>query len=89
MLKQNLLLLIGTLLFLTSCGGWSQKNKAEYLNICEKKDLSIEFCECALEKATVNYSNFAAAMKDEVGLGKTFLDCIDKDIDEEEESTAN
>lgn len=66
-----------------------KKIKPSTLIFVKKKDLSIEFCECALEKATVNYSNFAAAMKDEVGLGKTFLDCIDKDIDEEEEPANN
>ena len=89
MLKQNLLLFIGSLLFLTSCGGWSDKNKAEYLKICEKKELSSEFCECTLEKATANYSNFATAMKDEVGLGKTHLECIDKEFAQEKEPTSN
>ena len=90
MLKQNLLLFIGSLLFLTSCGGWSDKNKEEYLKICKKKaGFSSEFCECALEKATTNYSDFESALKDEVGVGKTFLDCIDKDVDEEEEPIGN
>ena len=89
MLKQNLLLFIGSLLFLTSCGGWSDKNKAEYLKICKKKDLSIEFCECSLEKSTANYSDFASAINDEVGMGETFLDCIKKDGVEEEEQTSN
>ena len=89
MLKQNLLLFIGSLLFLTSCGGWSDKNKAEYLKICEKKDLSSEFCECALEKSTANYSDFASAINDEVGMVKIHLDCIDKDATEEEEPTSN
>ena len=89
MLKQNLLLFIGSLLFLTSCGGWSDKNKAEYLKICEKKELSSEFCECTLEKATANYSNFATAIKDEVGMFKIHLDCMGKEVAEEEESTAN
>ena len=89
MLKQNLLLFIGSLLFLTSCGGWSDKNKAEYLKICEKKELSSEFCECALEKSTANYSDFESAINDEVGMGETFLDCIKKDGVEEEEPTSN
>jgi hypothetical protein len=89
MVKQNLLLFIGSLLFLTSCGGWSDKNKAEYLKICEKKDLSNEFCDCALEKSTANYSDFASAMNDEVGLGKILLDCIKKGGVEEEEQTSN
>jgi len=90
MLKQNLLLLfIGSLLFLTSCGGWSDKNKAEYLKNCKNKDLSSEFCECALEKATAKYSDYASAMNDEVGMGETFLDCIKKDGVEEEEQTSN
>ena len=84
MFKQNLLLFIGTLLFLTSCGGWSDKNKAEYLKICEKKDLSIEFCECSLEKSTANYSDFTSAINDEVGMGEIFLDCIEKEGVEEE-----
>ena len=89
MVKQNLLLFIGSLLFLTSCGGWSDKNKAEYLKICKKKDLSNEFCDCALEKSTANYSDFASAMNDEVGLGKILLDCIKKDGGQEEEQMSN
>jgi len=89
MVKQNLLLFIGSLLFLTSCGGWSDKNKAEYLKICEKKDLSIEFCECSLEKSTANYSDFASAINDDVGMGENFLDCIEKEGVEEEEPTNN
>lgn len=89
MVKQNLLLFIGSLLFLTSCGGWSDKNKAEYLKICEKNDLSNEFCDCALEKSTANYSDFASAMNDEVGLGKILLDCIGKEVAEEQEPTDN
>ena len=79
MFKKNLLLYIGGLIFLTSCGGWSDKNKAEYLKICEKKDLSNEFCKCALEKATSNYNSFVDAMNDEIGLGKIYLDCIGKE----------
>lgn len=79
MLKKNLLLYIGGLIFLTSCGGWSDKNKSEYLKICEKKDFSNEFCKCALEKATSNYSSFVDAMEDEVGSGEIFINCIDKE----------
>lgn len=89
MFKQNLLVFIGSLLFLTSCGGWSGKNKAEYLKICEKKELSSEFCECALEKSAATYSDFSSAINDEVGLIKIHLDCIDKDVTEEEEPTSN
>tara|TARA_B110000438_G_C15409229_1_gene476823 strand:+ start:145 stop:414 length:270 start_codon:yes stop_codon:yes gene_type:complete len=89
MSKQNLLLFIGSLLFLTSCGGWSDKNKAEYLKICEKKDLSSEFCECALEKSTANYSDFASAINDEVGMVKIHLDCMGKEVSKEEQLTGN
>ena len=90
MLKQNLLLsFIGSLLFLTSCGGWSDKDKAAYLKICKKNKLNNEFCECALEKATAKYSDIETAMNDEVGIGETFLGCIEKDITEEKEPTSN
>jgi hypothetical protein len=89
MLKKNLFFFIGSILFLTSCGGWSDKNKAEYLKICKKKELSSNFCECALEKSTTNYSDFDSAMKDELGTSKIFLDCIDKDRTKEEVSTSN
>ena len=84
MSKQNLLLFIGSLLFLTSCGGWTEKDKAEFLRTCEKNKLNSEFCECALEKATTKYSDFETAMKDETGIGEAFINCIEKDRIEEE-----
>ena len=76
MFKKKLVAYIAGLIFLTSCGGWSDKSKAEYLKICEKKDLSNEFCECALEKATANYSDFQSAMNDEIGHGEILINCI-------------
>jgi hypothetical protein len=89
MVKKNTLLFIVSLLFLTSCGGWSDKDKAAYLKICEKNKLNNEFCECALEKATAKYSDIETAMNDEVGMLKIQLDCMGKEVSEEEEPTAN
>jgi len=84
MSKLNLYLFFGSILFLTSCGGWSEEDKAEYLKICEKNKLNTQFCECALEKVSAKYSDFESAMEDEIGVGETFIDCIEKDRIEEE-----
>jgi len=78
------ILFFGSLLFLTSCGGWSESDRVAFVEKCEKAKFNYEYCECALEKATDKYSTFDAAIENEVEFGELIITCIDMDRIEEE-----
>lgn len=82
MLKQ--FIFFGSVLLLTSCGGWTDKEKASFIEKCEKTKFNTEFCDCALENAIQKFDSFDSALESEVEYGKLFIDCIDKDRTEKE-----
>ena len=41
--------ILTTFILITSCGGWSEKDKDRYLNECEKAKLDPAFCYCILK----------------------------------------
>ena len=73
------IIFISCILFLTSCGGWSESDKSIFLDKCEKSKFNEEFCNCALENATAKYSTFDDATKNEIAFGELAIECIEKD----------
>lgn len=55
---KNLALLfaLGTVL-LSSCGGWSEDEKKNFLDMCEKKS-ERAYCDCVLEKLEAEFDNY-------------------------------
>ena len=73
---------VSSILLLTSCGGWSDTDKMNFKDRCEKSKFSLEYCDCALEKAMNKYGSFnemSQTSEDEISTLDLFIDCLDKD----------
>lgn len=76
---------IGSLVFLSSCGGWSDTDKANFKEKCEKAKFNLDYCDCALEKVVNKYATFDEMTKspeNEMATGDLFIECIEKDIEQ-------
>jgi hypothetical protein len=67
--------ILTTFILITSCGGWSEKDKDRYLNECEKAKLDSAFCNCSLEKITSKYNSFEHDMRNENNFPEIFNAC--------------
>ena len=69
---------------LSSCGGWSESDKKNFLDDCEKSKFSRSYCDCALNKMTSTYSTFNDMVEDEENSAKLLVGCIEEDRKKEE-----
>lgn len=69
---------------LSSCGGWSESDKKNFLDDCEKSKFSSAYCNCALDKMVSHYSTFSDMVEDEENTAKLLVDCIEEDNKENE-----
>jgi hypothetical protein len=69
----------------TSCGGWTEKDKSQFIESCETLKLSRNYCDCVLENAMKQYSSMDAINEDEKAMAEiiTSTDCLAK-IEENE-----
>jgi hypothetical protein len=67
-------------LFLTSCGGWTEKEKSQFIESCEVLNLERAYCDCVLEKAMTQYSSMAEINNDEKAMAEILVsaDCLEK-----------
>ncbi len=72
-----------SLLFLASCGGWSDSDIENFQEKCEKAKFNRAYCDCLLDKAMDNYSTFDEMTKDEEAFAETMVSCIEEDREEE------
>ena len=63
------------LLFTSSCGGWSNKDKEIYLTECKRAKLDSVFCDCSLEKIVEKYNSFEEAMRNEDEFPEILISC--------------
>ena len=73
------IIFFGSVLFLTSCGGWSDTDKSNFLDRCDKAKFNYDYCECVLEKAMKNYTSLDDITENEIEFGELAIECIEKD----------
>jgi len=56
-------LILGTV-FLTSCGGWTEEDQKNFMDLCEKKG-DRAYCDCALEKMMAQFDSFEDITEDQ------------------------
>lgn len=76
---KKLLFISSLSLLFNSCGGWSDSDKKNFLDDCEKAKFSTEYCDCALNKVVEKYSSFDDMVEDEENTAKLFFGCIEED----------
>jgi hypothetical protein len=82
--KKSISLVVTTLLFssmvFTSCGGWTEKEKGQFIEACEVQNLERAYCDCVLEKAMSKFSNMADINNDEKAMAEIMVsaDCLEK-----------
>lgn len=70
------LLAVSTVLasfMLTSCGGWTEEDKKNFIDACEKKS-ERAYCDCALEKMMNKFDNFADIKDDQAAMAEILSD---------------
>jgi hypothetical protein len=72
-------LLLSSLVF-TSCGGWTEKEKGQFIEACEVQNLERAYCDCVLEKAMAKFGNMADINNDEKAMAEIMVsaDCLEK-----------
>jgi hypothetical protein len=60
-------------LFLTSCGGWTEEDKRNFMDACEKKS-GRPYCDCTLEKMMSKFDTFADIQKDQAAMAEILSD---------------
>jgi hypothetical protein len=75
-------LLLSSVVF-TSCGGWSEKEKSQFIEACEVQNIERAYCDCILEKAIAKFDNMAEINNDEKAMAEIFVsaDCLEKSMD--------
>jgi hypothetical protein len=64
----------------TSCNGWTEKDKAQFIESCETLKLDRDYCDCVLENAMKQYSSMSVINDDEKAMAEiiTSPDCLNK-----------
>lgn len=83
-MRYQLFLVLGLVLLLTSCGSWTQRDKDNFIERCQKTKLNDAFCECALDKALDKYSTFKDMSSAEEEMAELLFSCIEEDRKKEE-----
>ncbi len=62
---------------LSSCGGWSEEDKRNFMDICENKG-ERAYCDCVLEKMMSEFDSFEDITKDEAAMAEILSseDCL-------------
>lgn len=65
------------LFVLTSCGGWTEEDKKNFIDACEKKS-ERAYCDCALEKMMDKFDSFADIKDDQATMAEILSseDCL-------------
>jgi len=63
---------------MTSCGGWTDEESAEFSEICEKKNTP-ETCDCMKEMAQEKFSHYSDFKEDQATMAEILTDrgCLD------------
>tara|TARA_B100001093_G_scaffold433844_1_gene431015 strand:- start:2977 stop:3228 length:252 start_codon:yes stop_codon:yes gene_type:complete len=77
--KSKIILSIFVCLFLSSCNGWTERDRKKYLLECQRAKLDSTFCDCSLDKIIVKYSSFENAMQNEEEFIEIFEACKNND----------
>ena len=83
-MRYQLFLILGLVFTLTSCGSWSQQDKDNFIEDCQKTKLNDAFCDCALEKAVEKYSSFNKMTNSEEEMAELLFSCIEEDRKKDE-----
>ena len=77
-----------TILTITSCGGWSEKDEKQFHEVCDKQNIVRAQCDCMMEKSKVEFDNFDAIKDDQAKFANIFLDadCLEKGKEQVEEN---
>jgi hypothetical protein len=67
-------------LAICSCSGWTEKEKAQFIESCETLKLDRDYCDCVLENAMKQYSSMSDINDDEKAMAEiiTSPDCLNK-----------
>lgn len=79
---------VSCILLFTSCGGWSNTDKLNFKDKCEKAKYDHAYCDCALEKMINKYESFddmTSSPENEITTGNLLIDCLDKDLSTDQE----
>lgn len=73
-------------LLITSCGGWTEKEKGQFIESCEVQNLERAYCDCVLEKAMAKFSTMEEINTDEKAMAEILVsaDCLEKSSPVEE-----
>ncbi|MCB9194681.1 MAG: hypothetical protein H6600_07400 [Flavobacteriales bacterium] len=58
---------------MTSCGGWTDKDKTKFIEACESKSPR-PYCDCILDKAVNQFSTFEEFTADEEAMAEILSD---------------
>jgi len=72
---KQFIAVVSIIIFCSSCGGWSKKDKEIYLNECKRAKLDSLFCNCSLDKIVSRYANFEEAMRNEEDFPEILVSC--------------
>ena len=78
-LKTKIIISISVCFILTSCGGWTNRDRKKYLLECQRAKLDSIFCDCSLNKITAKFSSFENAMQNEEKFIEIFEACKNND----------
>ncbi|CAG5078867.1 hypothetical protein [Parvicella tangerina] len=75
--KQLAIALSLGVLFFTSCGGWTEEDQRNFMDLCEKKS-ERAYCDCALGKMMEKFDSFEDITEDEGALAEILSseDCL-------------
>lgn len=75
-MKQTLktTLFIATTFLFVSCGGWTDKDKKDFMVSCENMKYEKEQCNCMLEKASLECSTFDEIQNNQKKMAEIFTD---------------
>lgn len=83
-MRYQFFLVLGLVLVFNSCGSWSQQDKDNFIEDCQKTKLNDAYCDCALEKAVEKYSSFKKMTNAEEEMAELLFSCIEEDRKKEE-----
>ncbi|MCB9189851.1 MAG: hypothetical protein H6599_11300 [Flavobacteriales bacterium] len=83
--KTAFLLAFGTVV-LSSCGGWSEDDQKNFLDMCEKKS-ERAYCDCVMEKLMAEFDRYEDITEDQGAVAEilTNEECLKLDAKEDNE----
>lgn len=70
------------MVILTSCGGWTEEDKKNFIDACEKKS-ERAYCDCVLDKMMAKFDEFADIQEDQAAMAEILSseECLGLDED--------